>query len=326
MNITKLSILFWRMLRYRVAIMLILFYLISTAAHGALTLHINHTLLILALLFSYVSATTINDLVDKDIDKINHPTSKGRPLITGEATEKDLRIIHAISSSVSILLAFIVSIPTGIIILISIAINYLYSAPPLKLSHRTYFAHLFLALAYVVIPYSLGYFTVNSTQFNWLLLVSLFFLFLGRIVLKDFRDRKGDATYGKPTLILRHGKNVTCFVSFTAILIATIFLWSTLNESLYIKILFLLPIMLVISILYRLWNTSNEEQEQTFIGIGAKVGNGLLISLLGIYLLNQTSATTTSKTIILGLLVSIFLLNGILLLRNPSKAVIGYRG
>ena len=43
-------------------------------------------------------------------------------------------------------------------------------------------------------------------------------LFVARIVLKDFRDREGDALYGKPTLLLRFGKDATCAVSLAALL------------------------------------------------------------------------------------------------------------
>jgi hypothetical protein len=54
----------------------------------------------------------------------------------------------------------------------------------------------------------------------------LFVLFFARIILKDLRDRLGDARFGKPTLLLRIGKRATCAVSMagaaqgTAVLIA----------------------------------------------------------------------------------------------------------
>jgi 4-hydroxybenzoate polyprenyltransferase len=48
-------------------------------------------------------------------------------------------------------------------------------------------------------------------------MAALYLLFAGRIVLKDFRDRVGDAAYGKPTFLLLYGKRATCLVSAGAI-------------------------------------------------------------------------------------------------------------
>ncbi|HEX2421659.1 MAG TPA: UbiA family prenyltransferase [Actinomycetota bacterium] len=62
----------------------------------------------------------------------------------------------------------------------------------------------------------------------------LFVLFFARIILKDLRDRLGDARFGKPTLLLRIGKRATCAVSMagaalgTAVLIAGLELLATI--------------------------------------------------------------------------------------------------
>lgn len=90
-HVMKLLRLYFRMLRYRVAIMLLVFFLLGVAAHRKITIFsFDYLWAAIALASSYVTATTINDITDRKIDSVNHPTSKGRPLITGEATEKDL--------------------------------------------------------------------------------------------------------------------------------------------------------------------------------------------------------------------------------------------
>ena len=105
------------------------------------------------------------------------------------------------------------------IMTLSVAIGVLYSLPPARLSYRTFLAPLTLAVAYVGIPYWVGVVAVGDGLRMWdlPLLASLYMLFAGRIVLKDFRDREGDALYGKPTFLLRYGKRATCLASLCAV-------------------------------------------------------------------------------------------------------------
>ncbi len=82
----KMFVLYWRLLRYRVAVMIILFMLLGAAWHGGLrTIGLPVILMILALASSYVGATSVNDIADREIDEINHPGDGGRPLVTGAA-------------------------------------------------------------------------------------------------------------------------------------------------------------------------------------------------------------------------------------------------
>ena len=46
-----------------------------------------------------------------------------------------------------------------------------------------------------------------------LLLAGLYAGFVGRILLKDFRDVRGDALFGKRTFLVRHGRGATCTLS-----------------------------------------------------------------------------------------------------------------
>lgn len=58
--------------------------------------------LTLALGASYVAATTVNDISDEEIDKINHPAGRGRPLVHGEATPADLWRLNLLSAGVAL--------------------------------------------------------------------------------------------------------------------------------------------------------------------------------------------------------------------------------
>ncbi|MCZ7529931.1 MAG: UbiA family prenyltransferase [Acidimicrobiia bacterium] len=69
-----------------------------------------------------------------------------------------------------------------------------------------------LPLGYVAVPYLLGAFSVDVTlnRRGVLLLVGLYLGFMGRLVLKDFRDEHGDRMYSKRTMLVRYGRARTC--------------------------------------------------------------------------------------------------------------------
>jgi 4-hydroxybenzoate polyprenyltransferase len=137
----KMLSLYWRLLRYRVAVMILLFMLLGAAWHGGLTaIDASVLLMALALAASYVSATSVNDISDREIDRINHPGDRGRPLVTGEAGTTDLWTLFGISSVLAVALALAAGPKAAGTMLVSVAIGALYSLPPVKLSYRTFFA------------------------------------------------------------------------------------------------------------------------------------------------------------------------------------------
>jgi homogentisate phytyltransferase / homogentisate geranylgeranyltransferase len=207
--VTALPFLFVRMLRYRVAAMVWMFMLLGAAARGGLE-RISSDYLFAAIVLgaSYVAATTVNDVADKDIDKVNHPNDHGRPLVTGEAREWELYVLHVLA----VCLALASAAPLGSTALalagVSLAVGWIYSLPPFLLSHSSALAPVALGLAYVIVPYALGVLVREDPLGvgDLVFAASLFALFVARITLKDFRDQEGDALYGKPTLLLRFGK------------------------------------------------------------------------------------------------------------------------
>ena len=325
----KLLALYWSLLRYRVAVMIILFMLLGAAWHrGLAAIDPPVLLLILALASSYVSATSINDISDREIDEINHPDDRGRPLVTGAAGTADLWILFGVSSVLAVALA-LAARPAGAgIMLLSVVIGALYSLPPARLSYRSFLAPLTLAVAYVGIPYWAGVVVVGGDlgTSDLPLMTALYLLFAGRIILKDFRDREGDAAFGKPTFLLKYGKRTTCLVSLCALCAGDAFLVASLAERWWLAALLQLYVVGIVVMLYRLYRVSGRKDEQLSIGVGAKMGNGLLVTLLGVLILaNQGAAWTTQ--LIFGLaLTALYALNFIDFLRHPERAVIGYKG
>jgi 4-hydroxybenzoate polyprenyltransferase len=327
--IMKIFTLYWRLLRYRVAVMIVLFMLLGAAWHRGLTIIEAPVLLMaLALASSYVSATSINDIADKEIDEINHPHDMGRPLVTGAAGITDLWVVFGVSGCLAVTLALAVGPAAAGIVLLSVVIGVLYSLPPLRLSYRTILAPLTLAVAYVSIPYWAGITAVGEDlrAFDLPLMMALCLLFVGRIVLKDFRDRDGDATFGKPTLLLEYGKWATCLVSLGAICAGDTLLVASLAERWWIAVLLQPYVASIIIMLHRLRRMSTLRDEQLSIGVGARMGNGLLATLLGALILAGQGADWVIQATFILALTALHMLTFIDFLRNPDRAVIGYKG
>ncbi len=277
---------------------------------------------------TYVAATTVNDIADQDVDRINHPHSPGRPLVAGQATERDLYIVHAIAVAVVIACGLWLGWTALAILAVSLAINYVYSVKPVQLSYRTFLAPLLLAVAYVAVPFALGITIADGkfTQSTTLFLTSLVLLFLGRILLKDFRDRAGDSMYHKPTFLLKYGKTATCIVSAGAIVLGNGLLLVSLTPIGPAVVILQLFFLAIYNMSYRLWRAQTHEDEQRAIGIGAKMGNGLLVTGLGIIILVSYGASANAIVFLTALFTLLFMINYIVFLKNPRYAVIGYRG
>ena len=325
----KMLVLYWSLLRYRVAVMIVLFMLLGAAWHSGLTsIDASVLLMILALASSYVSATSVNDISDKEIDEINHPGDKGRPLVTGAAGTADLWVLFGASSALAVTLALAAGPAEAGIMLLSVAIGALYSLPPARLSYRIFLAPLTLAVAYVGIPYWAGVVVVGGSlgMPDLPLMMALYLLFAARIILKDFRDREGDAAFGKPTFLLKYGKKATCLASLLALWAGDTLLVSSLADSWWLAALLQTYVASIAVMLYRLYRASSRKDEQLSIGVGAKMGNGLLVTLLGALILANQGADWVIQLIFGLALTTLYMLNFIDFLRHPERAVIGYKG
>jgi 4-hydroxybenzoate polyprenyltransferase len=325
----KMLALYWSLLRYRVAVMIILFMLLGAAWHRGLTaIDAPVILTILALASSYVSATSVNDIADREIDEINHPGDKGRLLVTGAARTADLWVLFAVSSVLAVALGLAAGPGAAGIMLLSVVIGALYSLPPARLSYRTFLAPLTLAVAYVGIPYWAGVVVVGESlrTSDLPLMTALYLLFAGRIILKDFRDREGDAAFGKPTFLLKYGKKVTCLASLCALCAGDALLVASLANWWWLAALLQLYIVSIAIMLYRLYRVSSRKDEQLSIGVGAKMGNGLLVTLLGVLILSNQGADWVTQSVFGLALTALYTLNFIDFLRHPERAIIGYKG
>jgi 4-hydroxybenzoate polyprenyltransferase len=327
--VIRFPLLYVRMLRYRVATMLWMFMLLAAAyREGLRTPSWDYLWSTIALASCYVAATAINDVADRDIDRVNHPLDAGRPLVSGDASERDLLRLHVVAAGLALLAAVPLGWPGIGVVLLSLAVAVAYSLPPLTLSHRTLLAPLVLAVAYVLVPYAHGllgadvWFTAKDIPFA----AALFALFLARIVLKDFRDRDGDARYGKPTLLLRAGKTVTCLTSLVALGAGNILLLLAVRPPAPVAAVLELFFCAVAWMLLVLHRSTDRRDEQVAIGIGARMANGLLITTLATLLLDARGAAVEEQ---LGLVLALAVVFGssfLTLVARPQDAVLGYKG
>jgi 4-hydroxybenzoate polyprenyltransferase len=320
--------LFVRMLRWRVAVTLWFFLLIGAAAQGPLRPGITLLLATLSLAASYVVATTVNDVADRDVDRINHPRDAGRPLVDGSATERDLWRTNAVAAPLALAAAAVAGGPILAVSATSLAIGYAYSLRPLMLSYRTWLAPAVLAVAYAIVPYSLGLLAAGGRvdRLDVLLCGALYALFLARINLKDFRDRAGDAAYGKPTLLLAHGKRVTCVVTGVALLAGCGALVAALGGGAGIVAVVSLLAAGILWMLWRLWRASDPRAEQLAIGLGAKMGNGLLACTLAWLVLAAGSTSESMRVLVVAFLALVYGSVLISLAGRPDDIEIAYKG
>jgi 4-hydroxybenzoate polyprenyltransferase len=320
--------LFLRMVRWRVAVTLWFFLLIGAAAQGPLRLGVTLLFAAVSLAASYVVATTVNDIADRDVDRINHPRDPGRPLVTGSASERDLWRTNAIAAPLALATAAVAGGPVLAVSAASLVIGYTYSLRPIKLSYRTWLAPTVLSVAYAIIPYSLGLLAAGGRidRIDVLLCGALYALFLARINLKDFRDRAGDAAYGKPTLLLAHGKTVTCAVTGIALLVGCAALVAALGGHPGVVAIVSFFGAVILSTLWRLWRTSDPRDEQIAIGLGAKMGNGLLASTLAWLVLQAGGAPESMRVLVLAFLVLVYGSVLVSLAGRPDEIEVVYKG
>jgi 4-hydroxybenzoate polyprenyltransferase len=320
--------LFIRMVRWRVAVTLWFFLLIGAAAQGPLRPGLPLLLAAASLSASYVVATTVNDIADRDVDRINHPRDAGRPLVTGAASERDLWRTNAIAAPLALATAALAGGPLLAVSGASLAIGYAYSLRPIRLSYRTWLAPTILSVAYAIVPYALGLLAAGGRidRVDLLLCGALYLLFLARINLKDFRDRAGDAAYGKPTLLLAHGKTVTCAVTGVALLAGDAVLVAALGGHPGDVAIVSLFATAILGTLWRLWRSASPRDEQIAIGLGAKLGNGLLACTLASLVLQAQGAPEGMRVLAMAFLALVYGSVFVALNGRPDEIEIAYKG
>jgi 4-hydroxybenzoate polyprenyltransferase len=317
------------MLRYRVAMLLLPFFLLAPAVHDQLqSFRWTYVAGLIALCASYVVATCLNDVFDFEIDRINHPRATDRPLVSGAATPRQLIAVAFVAAVIALIAGFVIG-PTGfVLVALSLLLNIAYSAPPLRLCARALAAPPVLGFAYVILPYGIGLAAARLAPawFDARLALSFVVLFTGRMLLKDFRDRRGDAAFDKRTFLLTFGKRATLVAVLACVIVGDGLLLTVLPMSLPFIAAIESYFVAIAFQLYRLWLAAGLDDERVAIAMGARMGNAVVLTLLGFVVLRASGAAGTEQGFFVIALALMFWFAFIYLSTRPREAVAAYRG
>ncbi len=239
-------------------------------------------LAILALAFWYLNGTCINDLADEKIDKINLKNAPSRPLVNKKTSRKTLWLMAMAGGVLSLACAAVISVPAFILICGALVLNWIYSMPPLHISHRGALASLLLPMGYVTLPFLLGLFSVSGKldNFSTVLLIGAYTTFIGRIALKDLRDVEGDRKYGKRTFIVRHGKLKTLYFSSVFwVAGSAVVMGLFAGSSLPLVLILAMHLLAVIYAISRMNKTEDRDTQQVILGAIGQIANTSILCI-----------------------------------------------
>jgi 4-hydroxybenzoate polyprenyltransferase len=267
---------------------------VGSAAAGSIT---SKTLLAFFLIAAVtIHANSINDYADRGIDRINLKDAPDRPLVAEDISERQFWAIHAISGLVALAASFFYGTDAVILTLALLTVDYIYSLKPFQISFRPITSPLLLAAAYVYYSFSVGYWSSNATSgYPWLLTFGLYLGFIARLLLKDFRDVKGDKRHGKVTFLLLYGAKATCVASgmlwFAAMLVVA--QATSLAPGVVIPLVF--AIIAVSVMLTSLSKSPTISEQQNIVAFIAKAANFAVITILAFLLCQNQAALSAAE-------------------------------
>ncbi len=297
------------MIRPPVAVVILLFAAIGTAQAGrGDALHPLFTVIPLILAGWFVHATVLNDLGDEAVDRVNLAGARGRPLVSGDATRAELQALGWVAAAVSVAAALTVNWRVAAVVAGGLLLNVAYSVTPIRLCDRGGLAPVVLPAGFVALPYLVGVLSVQPSVGgrDLVLLAAMYVTFVGRIMLKDFRDVRGDAMFGKRTFLVRHGREATCRLSAV--------LWTAGTAGLFLMLPWRPVLVAVIAVLLactlhglrRLVATTGHVAEQVVIGAIAQTGRGTAIVLLAHLTIVAKGWGTTAEALVVAVLALLF--------------------
>jgi len=163
-------------------------------------------LLFLAFFFGWASGATLNDIFDRDVDKINMPF---RPILKRKLKISNVYRYTIILHLLAVFFAIYLDIKILLFVILFFIFSSFYNSPPLHLNRKGILGHIDLVFTVVAIPTYAGFvfalqkFTLPFDYWLFIFGLTLFFLFI--FMLKDFKDLVGDRKKGKITPVVQLG-------------------------------------------------------------------------------------------------------------------------
>ncbi len=261
---------------------------------------------LVAVVGSLLFAVAVNDLADERIDRVNLPNDRARPLVAGTGTRREMMVVAATSAVVALSASLLLHRPAPLIVAGGLAFTAAYSLRPVRIADRGVLAPMLLPAGYVAVPYLVGIFAVRSslTRTDLLVLAGLYAGFIGRIVLKDFRDVRGDALFGKRTFLVRHGRRATCCLSAGFLVAGVSVVPFVRRPSIAFVAAYGVYLACTLGLLWTLDRSTSARRDSTLIAAIAIFGRGMLVTLYAHYaLLAAHWSVAASSALIAGLAV-----------------------
>jgi 4-hydroxybenzoate polyprenyltransferase len=152
------------------------------------------------------ASNAINQYYDLEIDAINKPD---RPLPSGRMTVPQVMTFAWILYAVSVILGLLVNVYFLIVVLISAAFTWGYSAPPIRFKNNGIFANIAMAIPRGFLMIVGGWVAIRPEDWAnptpWLIGTVIFLYVVGAASTKDFADVKGDKEGGAFTVVVVYG-------------------------------------------------------------------------------------------------------------------------
>jgi len=240
----------------------------------SLKFHVSQFLpTLIACLACNLYITGLNQISDIPIDKINKPNL---PIITGELSIKQAKIIVFLSLLTALFFSYFHDIKLFFLILIIGFIGSIYSLPPIRLKYRYSWASMAIALVrgpLINIGIALHFILLMNPQINWsnypwLLPLTIFItaFSIGIAWFKDIPDTEGDTQFNVKTLAATVSKEKalrmgTQLIVLTYLLMAGIwFFIPSVNKNIAIQML-ILHVFLVVLFYAKSKKTNLDSQE-----------------------------------------------------------------
>jgi 4-hydroxybenzoate polyprenyltransferase len=256
---------------------------LGSLSAGSVTLK---TLFALALLIAwYIHASSSNDYADRMTDGVNLAGAKDRPFVTKKYPFKKIVTIHIAAGVLTLLLSILYGPYAILFSFILLMLNYAYSFRPFRIMDKGALAQLMLPIAYVVYPFSLGFWSSDMNgHYPIVLIAGLYAGFVARLFLKDFRDIKGDMKFNKRTFLIRHGRMMTCNASLLFGSISLILLVLATEFSNGVLFVLILGHIGVVILLRKLSAESRIKKQMRLVALLARIGNASVVTLIVYYL------------------------------------------
>jgi 4-hydroxybenzoate polyprenyltransferase len=238
--------------------------------------------LVIVMAFLFFSVV-VNDLADEAIDRVNLAGDPSRPLVCGSSTRHELRVIAWTTGAVALIAAALANPPVLVVVIAGLGLSVSYSQRPVRLADRGAVASLVLPAGYVAVPYLVGVLSARGqvTGRDLALLGGLYVGFIGRILLKDFRDVRGDALFGKRTFLVRHGRRQTCAVSAACWVGGTATLAAVRDLDGALLAGHLVCVAFALVLLRALADDRGARRDEALISAIALIGRGMMVLLIG---------------------------------------------